>query len=52
MQPEQLVSVGTPKKNDCNAEIRARHHQGKSVATLGEVFGISEQRVNIRMKII
>jgi Mor family transcriptional regulator len=44
--PTSPVSDGTPKKCDRNAEIRARHQQGESVATLAGVFGISEQRVS------
>jgi Mor family transcriptional regulator len=28
-----------------NAEIRARHQKGESIATLAEVFGITEQRI-------
>jgi hypothetical protein len=44
--PSSPVSDGTPKKCDHNAEIRERHQQGESVATLAEVFGISEQRVS------
>jgi Mor family transcriptional regulator len=44
--PTSPVSNGTPKKCDRNADIRARHQQGETVATLAEVFGISEQRVS------
>jgi hypothetical protein len=44
--PTAPVSDGTPKKCGRNAEIRARHQQGESVATLADVFGISEQRVS------
>jgi Mor family transcriptional regulator len=43
--PTAPVSNGTPKKGDRNADIRARHQQGESVATQAEIFGISEQRV-------
>ena len=44
--PTTPVSDGTPKKGERNADIRARHQQGESVATLADVFGISEQRVS------
>ena len=44
--PTSPVSNGTPKKCDRNADIRARHLQGVSVATLADDFGISEQRVS------
>ena len=44
--PTSPVSDGTPKKRARNAEIRARHQQGESTATLADVFGISEQRVS------
>jgi len=44
--PTSPISNGTPKKYDRNAKIRTRHQQGESVATLAEVFGISEQRVS------
>jgi Mor family transcriptional regulator len=44
--PTVPVSDGTPRKCDRNADIRARHQQGESVATLADVFGISEQRVS------
>ena len=39
------VSDGTPPKCKRNAEIRARHKKGESIATLAEVFGITEQRI-------
>ena len=44
--PRSPVSNGTPKKYDRNAKIRTRHQQGGSIATLADVFGISEQRVS------
>jgi DNA invertase Pin-like site-specific DNA recombinase len=44
--PTSPVSDGTPKKCERNADIRARHQQGESVAILAEVFGISKQRVS------
>jgi Mor family transcriptional regulator len=44
--PTSPVSDGTRKKGERNAEIRTRHQQGESVATLADVFGISEQRVS------
>jgi hypothetical protein len=43
--PQSPVSDGTSPKCKRNAEIRARHQQGESIATLAEVFGISEQRI-------
>ena len=43
--PQTPVSDGTSPKCKRNAEIRARHHQGESIATLAEVFGITEQRI-------
>ena len=43
--PQSPVSDGTLPKCKRNAEIRARHQQGESIATLAEVFGITEQRI-------
>ena len=43
--PQTPVSNSTPAKCARNAEIRARHQQGETAATLSELFGISEQRV-------
>jgi len=42
--PPSPVS-GTSPKCARNAEIRARHEKGESIATLAEVFGITQQRV-------
>ncbi len=43
--PQFPVSDGTLPKCKRNAEIRARHQQGESIATLAGVYGISEQRI-------
>jgi Mor family transcriptional regulator len=43
--PQSPVCDGTSPKCKRNAEIRARHQKGESIATLAEVFGISEQRI-------
>ncbi len=43
--PQFPVSDGTPPKGVRNAEIRARHETGESIATLAEVVGITEQRI-------
>ena len=43
--PQSPVSNGTSPKSARNAGIRARHQQGESIATLAEVFGITEQRI-------
>jgi Mor family transcriptional regulator len=43
--PQFPVSDGTPPKGKRNVEIRARHQKGESMATLAEVFGITEQRI-------
>ena len=43
--PQSPVSDGTLPKCKRNAEIRARHKNGESLATLAEIFGISEQRI-------
>jgi Mor family transcriptional regulator len=43
--PQSPISDGTSTKCKRNAEIRARHKNGESIATLAEVFGISEQRI-------
>jgi Mor family transcriptional regulator len=43
--PQSPVSDGTSSKCARNAEIRARHEKGESIATLAEVFGITEQRI-------
>jgi hypothetical protein len=43
--PQSPVSDGPVRKSARNAEIRARHKKGESMATLAEVFGITEQRV-------
>jgi Mor family transcriptional regulator len=43
--PQSPVSDGTLSKCKRNAEIRARHKNGESIATLAEVFGITEQRI-------
>jgi hypothetical protein len=38
--PHHPMSKRTPNKHARNAEIRARHQKGESIATLAEVFGI------------
>jgi Mor family transcriptional regulator len=43
--PQFPVSDGTSPKRTRNAEIRARHQKGESIATLAEVFGLTEQRI-------
>ena len=43
--PRSPVSDGTSPKCARNAEIRARHQKGEPIATLAEVFGITEQRI-------
>jgi hypothetical protein len=43
--PQSPVSNGPSPKCARNAEIRARHQKGESIATLAEVFGITAQRV-------
>jgi Mor family transcriptional regulator len=43
--PQSPVSDGTSPKCARNAQIRTRHEKGESIATLAEVFGITEQRV-------
>jgi Mor family transcriptional regulator len=43
--PQFPVSDGTSPKCKRDAEIRARHKNGESIATLAEVFGITEQRI-------
>jgi hypothetical protein len=43
--PRSPVSNGTIPKCVRNAEIRARHQKGESIATLAEFFGITEQRI-------
>jgi Mor family transcriptional regulator len=43
--PRSPVSDGTSPKCKRNAEIRARHKEGESIATLAEAFGITEQRI-------
>jgi Mor family transcriptional regulator len=43
--PHSPVSDGTSPKYKRNAEFRARDQNGESIATLAEVFGISEQRI-------
>lgn len=43
--PQSPVSDGTLPKCKRNAEIRERHQKGESIATLSEVFGITEQRI-------
>ena len=43
--PRFPVSDGTSPKCARNAEIRARHEKGESIATLAEVFGIPKQRI-------
>jgi hypothetical protein len=44
--PELPQTDHTPEKADRNAEIIARHKTGETGASLAQVFGISEQRVN------
>jgi Mor family transcriptional regulator len=44
--PQQPISHITPAKCERNEEIRHRHRRGESLASLAEVFGISEQRVS------
>jgi hypothetical protein len=44
-RPQFPVSDGAFPKCARNAEIRARHKRGESIATLAEVFGVTEQRV-------
>jgi hypothetical protein len=43
--PQSPASNGPSPKCARNAEIRARHLKGESIATLAEVFGITQQRV-------
>jgi len=43
--PQKPVSHHTPAKCERNEEIRLRHKQGETMATLAEVFGLTEQRV-------
>ena len=43
--PQYPVSDDNSPKCARNAEIRARHKRGESMATLAEVFGITEQRI-------
>jgi Mor family transcriptional regulator len=43
--PRSPVSDGTSPKCARNAEIRARHKEGESIATLAKAFGITEQRI-------
>jgi Mor family transcriptional regulator len=43
--PQSPISDGTSPKRARNAEIRARHQKGESIATLSEVFGITKQRI-------
>jgi Mor family transcriptional regulator len=43
--PQSPVSDGPFRKGGRNAEIRARHKKGESIATLAKVFGITQQRV-------
>jgi Mor family transcriptional regulator len=43
--PKSPVSDGPSPKCARNAEIRIRHKNGESIATLAKVFGVSEQRV-------
>jgi Mor family transcriptional regulator len=43
--PRSPVSDGTLPKCARNAEIRARHQNGESIATLAEVFGVTQQRI-------
>ena len=43
--PRSPISDGTSPMCARNAEIRARHQKGESIATLAEVFGITEQRI-------
>jgi hypothetical protein len=43
--PQSPVSSSPSPKCKRNAEIRARHRKGESIATLAEVFGITQQRV-------
>ena len=43
--PQSPVSDGTSPKCARNADIRARHKKGESIARLAEVFGITEQRI-------
>jgi len=44
--PSHPVTDGTTAKHMRNEEIRHRHRRGESLASLAEVFGISEQRVS------
>ena len=41
----QLPISGASAKYVRNAEIRARHEKGELIATLSELFGITEQRI-------
>jgi Mor family transcriptional regulator len=43
--PQFPVSDGTSPKCARNAQIRARHERGESIAPLAKVFGITEQRI-------
>ncbi len=44
--PEMPQTDHTPEKADRNAEIIARYEAGETGASIAQVFGISEQRVN------
>jgi hypothetical protein len=43
--PQRPVSRITPTKCDRNEEIRSRHTRGKTLTSLADMFGLSEQRV-------
>jgi Mor family transcriptional regulator len=43
--PQFPVYDSTSPKCKHNAEIRARHQKGESIATLAEGFGVTEQRI-------
>ena len=43
--PRKLVTRITPTKCERNEEIRRRHQQGKTLISLAEVFGLSENRI-------
>ena len=44
--PEMPQIDHTPNKTERNAEIIARYEAGETGASIAQVFGISEQRVN------
>jgi Mor family transcriptional regulator len=43
--PKTPINRITPTKCERNEEIRRRHHQGETLISIAEVFGLSENRV-------